>query len=78
KLGDIKPSCLSRLSGWSDYLAKERKKCLPYWVMLSGFIWTLITAFYVTYLVAMGQNLWFIYLAALPVQIIVILFARLQ
>ncbi|MCR4562162.1 MAG: helix-turn-helix domain-containing protein [Bacilli bacterium] len=54
------------------------KKCLPYWVMLSGFIWTLITAFYVTYLVAMGQNLWFIYLAALPVQIIVILFARLQ
>ena len=26
RLGDIKPSCLSKLSGWRDYLAKERNE----------------------------------------------------
>jgi transcriptional regulator with XRE-family HTH domain len=54
------------------------KKCTTFFVCSSLFVWTLFVAVYLQYLVALGQNLWFIFMAAIPIQIMIFLFAKLK
>jgi len=53
------------------------KKCLALFVFSSLFVWTLFTAVFLQYLL-LGQNLWFIFIAAAPIQVMIILFAKLK
>lgn len=56
------------------------KRCLPVYILSSLFIWTLFGAFYIHFfcIVQPPQNIWFIFIAAIPIQVMVILFSRLK
>lgn len=54
------------------------KKCLALWVCSSLFVWTLFFAVFLQYLVVANENLWFIFMAAIPIQVMIILFGKLK
>ncbi len=56
------------------------KRCRSFYVSSSLFVWTLFMAFFLHYfyIVSPSQNLWFIFLAAVPIQIMIVLFTKLK
>ncbi|MFA6620055.1 MAG: helix-turn-helix transcriptional regulator [Bacilli bacterium] len=54
------------------------KKCLTLWICSSLFVWTLFFAVFLQYLVVAHENLWFIFMAAIPIQVMIILFGKLK
>jgi transcriptional regulator with XRE-family HTH domain len=56
------------------------KRCTAFWVFVSLFVWTLFMAFWLNYYYVdpLHQNLWFIFMAAVPIQVMIILFTQLK
>lgn len=54
------------------------KRNISFYVFLSLFAWTLIMAFQIHFLFYVGENLWYIYLLLIPIQIAIILMANLK
>jgi transcriptional regulator with XRE-family HTH domain len=56
------------------------KRCTAFWVFVSLFAWSLFLAFFLHYFYIADppQNIWFIFVAAIPIQIMIILFAKLK
>ena len=56
------------------------KRCLSLWIFSSLFVWTIFLAFFLMYyfIIVPHQNLWFIFMAAVPIQVMIILFAKLK
>lgn len=55
-------------------------KCTPFFILLSIGVWTTILAFFLHFLLISSDhlNLWFIFLVAIPVQVMIILYSRLK
>lgn len=49
-----------------------------FWVLVSLFVWMTILAFSIHYHVYFSQEIWYIFLVAIPVQITIVLAARLK
>lgn len=54
------------------------KKCTAFTVFESLFIWTLLLAFYLQFYFYANENLWYIFLVCIPLQIGVILISKLR
>ena len=53
-------------------------KRIVLYFLASGFVWTLITAFFLSFIVYANFNIWMSFLIGIPIQVIIILVSRLS
>ncbi|MCH3908866.1 MAG: helix-turn-helix domain-containing protein [Bacilli bacterium] len=56
------------------------KRCTALYVLSSITVWTTVLAFFLHFyfVIEPGQNIWFVFLVAFPVQVMIILFSKLK